>query len=253
MGKRDFKSNKSGQVIIVTALVISVLFLSTAIYVIEVGKEVPTVESSQSNVFSGYKQPITNTMISALANATGGGNPNILGTDIAELKTVILANSYQAMLTMDYFTLNSNGYENGVLISWGSNGQGVSSACASFVFSSFSLSANSNIEYKLNVTTAVNSSGNSRQINETTKQVNLTFNVLNEGKAALARNFTFSYRNGTDWIRIDLPTVTSLGDGTYKSTFNAEQSQPSDLMVVSLLCQDQRGIFVGTTLTCTST
>jgi hypothetical protein len=89
MGKRNFKSNKSGQVIIVTALVVSVLFLSTAIYVIEIGKEVPTVEPSQSNLFLGYKQQITNTMISALANATGGNNPNILETDIAELKTVI--------------------------------------------------------------------------------------------------------------------------------------------------------------------
>ncbi len=169
MEKRNFKSNKSGQVIIVTALVISVLFLSTAIYVIEVGKEAPTVEPNQSNVFLDYKQQITNTMISALANATGGSNPNILGTDLAELKTVILANSYQAMLTMDYSTLNSNGYKNGLLISWDTNGQGVSSACASFVFASSSHSANSNIEYTLNVTSAMNSSGTCRQINDTYK------------------------------------------------------------------------------------
>jgi hypothetical protein len=252
MRKRNFKSNKSGQVIIVTALVLSLLFLSTALYVIEIGKEVPTVEPSQINVFSDYKQPIKNTMISALANATGGSNSNILGTDMAELKTVILANSYQAMLIMDYSTLNSSGYQNGLLISWGANGRGVSSACASFVFDSYSLSANSNIEYTLNMTSAVNYSGNYRQINESTKQVNLTFNVLNEGKAALAKNFTFSYLNGTEWIQVDSPTITSLGDGTYKSTFSAEQSQPNDPMVVSLLCQDQRGIFVGANLTCTS-
>ena len=253
MGKRNFKSDKSGQVIIVTALIVSLLFLSTALYVIEVGKEVPTVEPSQSNVFSGYRQPTTSTMISALANATGGSNPNILETDIAELKTVILANSYQAMLTMDYSTLNTNGYQNGLLISWGSNGQGVSSACASFVFASSSLSANSNIEYTLNVTSAVNSSGNCRQINDTAKQVNLIFNVTNEDKAALAKDFTLSYQNGTDWIRVDSPSVTCSGTGTYTLTFNAEQSQPSDPMVVSLLCQDQRGIFVGANLTCTST
>ena len=251
MEKRNFKSNKSGQVIIVTALVVSVLFLSTAIYVIEVGKEVPTVEPNQSNLFSGYKQQMTNTMISALANATGGNNPNILEIDIAELKTVILANSYQAMLTMDYSTLNSNGYKNGLLISWDINGQGVSSACASFVFACSSLLANSNIEYTLNVTSAMNSIGICRQISDTSKQVNLTFNIMNEDKAALAQNITFSYRNGADWIRVNSPTITSFGNGTYKSTFNAEQSQPNDQMVVSLLCQDQRGIFVGATLTCT--
>jgi hypothetical protein len=252
MRKRNFKSNKSGQVIIVTALVVSLLFLSTALYVIEVGRDVPTVEPNQRNVFSDYRPPITNTMISALANATDGSNPNILDANLAELKTVILTNSYQAMLTMDYSTLNLNGYRNGLLISWGSNGQGVSSACASFVIASSSLSANSNIECTLNVTSRVNFSGDYRQINESTKQVNLTFNVLNEGKAALAQNFIFSYRMGTEWIQVDSPIVTCLGDGTYKSTFNAE-SPPSDQMVVYLLCQDLRGIFVGATLACTST
>lgn len=251
MGKRNFISDKSGQVIIVTALVVSVVFLSTALYVIEIGKEVPIVEPSQSNVFLGYKQSITSTLISALANATGGGNPDILGIDIAELKAVILANSYQAMLTMDYSLLNSNGYRNGLLISWGTNGQGVSSACASFAFASSSLSTNSNLEYTLNVTSELNLSGNYNQINDSTKQVNLKFNVLNEGKAALAKNFTFSYQNGLDWITVDSPSITTVGNGTYTLTFNAEQSQPSDPMVVSLSCQDQRGIFVGANQTCT--
>ncbi len=253
MEKRNFRSNKSGQVIIITALVISVLFLSTAIYVIEVGKEAPTVEPNQSNVFLDYKQQITNTMISALSNATGGNNPNILETDLAELKTVILANSYTTMLTIDYSTLNSSGYKNGLLISWNNNGQGVSSACASFVFASSSQSGNSNIEYTVNVTSSMNSSGTCRQINDALKQVNLTINVMNEGKAALARNFTFSYQNGTDWTRVDSPTVISFGNGTYKTTFNAEQSQSSNQIAVSLLCQDQRGIFEGTNLTCTDT
>jgi hypothetical protein len=250
MGKRNFMSDKSGQVIIVTALVVSVLFLSTAIYVIEIGKEVPMVEPSQSNIFLGYKQSITNTLISALANATGESNPDILVTDIAELKTVILANSYQAVLTMDYSPLNSNGYRNGLLISWGTTGKGVSSACASFTFASSSLSSNSNLDYRLNVTSEVNLSGSCNQINDSTKQVNLKFNVLNEGKAALAKNFTFSYQNGSDWIKVDSPNVTSVGNGTYTLTFNAEQSQPNDPMVVSLLCQDQRGIFVGANQTC---
>ena len=253
MGKRNFISDKSGQVIIVTALVVSVLFLSTALYVIEVGKEVPMVEPSQSNVFLGYKQSITSTLISALANATGGSNSDILGTDIAVLKTVILANSYKNLLTMDYSTLNSNGYQNGLLISWGTNGQGVSSAGASFTFASSSLLTNSNLEYTLNVTSAVNLSGNFNQINDSTKQVNLKFNVLNEGKAALVKNFTLSFQNGSDWIKVDSPNITTVGNGTYTLSFNAEQSQPSDPMVVSLLCQDQRGIFVGANQTCTVT
>ena len=82
------------------------------------------------------------------------------------------------MLTMDYNTLNSSGYQNGLWISWGANGQGVSSAYASFVFASSSPSATSNLEYALNVTSTVNLSGNYQQLNDTTKQVNLTINLF---------------------------------------------------------------------------
>jgi hypothetical protein len=253
MTKRNFKSDKSGQVIIVTALLVSGLLLSTALYVIEVGKEVPTIDANQSDVFSVYKQSTMSTLISALANASGGGNLNVLSVDLDALKTVILSNSYQALLTMDYNPLNSNGYQNGLLISWGANGFGISSACSSFVFASSSPTATSNLEYTLKVTSTVNLSGNYHQIDDTTKQVILTFTVQNEGKAALTQNFNVSYRNVTDWIQVNSSNTTDFGNGTYTVTFNSEQSQPSDPMVVSLLCEDQRGIFVGANLTCTST
>ena len=253
MGKRSFKRDNSGQVLIVSALLVALLLLSTALYVIEVGQEVPTVDASETNVFSGYQQSARSTLISALANATGGGNIAILGTDLAELKTVILSNSYQAMLTMDYSTLNSSGYQNGLWISWGANGQGISSAYTTFALASSSPSTTSNLEYAVNVTSAVNLSGNYHQLNDTTKQVNLTINVLNEGKAALAQNFTFSYQNATDWIAVDSPSTTNFGNGTYTVSFTAETSQLNDPLVVSVLSQDQRGIFAGANVTCTST
>jgi hypothetical protein len=125
LGKRSFRRAKSGQVLIVTALLVSVLLLSTALFVIETEKDVPTVDVNQNNVFYTYKQSTRTTLISALANATDGGNPNILSTDLNELKTVILANSYEAMLSVDCNTLNSSSYRNGLWISWGASGQGV--------------------------------------------------------------------------------------------------------------------------------
>jgi len=252
MGKRGFKRDSSGQVLIVSALVVALLLLSTALYVIEIEKKVPTVDASDGNVFSGYKQSARSTLISALANATDGGDTGILAADLNELKTALLSHSYQAMLTMDYNTLNSSGYQNGFWISWGANGQGVSSAYATFVFASSSPSATSNLEYAVNVTSAVNLMGN-YQLNDTTKQVNLTVNVLNEGKAALAQNFTFSYQNETDWVRVDSPSITNFGNGTYVVSFNAQTPQLNDPLVVSILCQDKRGIFVGANITCTST
>jgi hypothetical protein len=253
MRKQSFRRDSSGQVIIVTALLVSLIFLSTALYVIEVEKKVPSVDANQDCDFSTYKQSARSTLISALANATRGGPQNILSTDLAELKTVILSNSYQNMLTVDCATLNSSGYQNGVRISWGDKGQGISSAYATFAYSSLSPSASSKLEYEINVTSAVSLSGNYQQIDQNTKQVHLYVNVLNEGKSALAQNFTFSYQNSTDLVMVDSPNVTSFGDGAYTISFNAQTPQQNEPLVVSLLCQDQRSIFVGTNVTCTKT
>jgi hypothetical protein len=168
------------------------------------------------------------------------------------LKTAILSNSYQAMLTLDYIPLDSGDYHNGLLLSWGNNGQGVSSSSVFFVFHSQSPTASSNFEYNLNVTSSVNLRGSCHQLDDTTKQATITVNVQNDGKPALAQNFTVYYKNGVDWTPVNSLSITSLSDGTYTLTFNSQQSQPSDPLIISLLCQDQRGIFVGANLTCTS-
>jgi hypothetical protein len=228
-----------------------VLLLSTALFVIETGKDVPTVDTNQNNVFYTYRQSTRTTLISALANATDGGNQNILSTDLNELKTVILANSYEAMLTVDCNTLNSSSYHNGLWISWGANGQGVSSAYATFAFAASSPSASSNLEYALNVTSEVRLNGNYQQLTNTTKQVHLTFTVFNEGKAALTQNFAISYQDATNWIPVASPSTTNFGNGTYTASFITETPQSNDPLIVSLLCQDERGIFVGANVTCT--
>ena len=252
MAKRSFKRDSSGQVLIVSALLIASIFLSTALYVIEVGKETPTVDASQNNIFSGYPQSVKSTMISALANATNSGPTNILAADLNDLKTTLLSHSYRAQLTMDFNTLNSNGYQNGLRIIRGTNGQGISSAYTTFTFASSNPSATSNLEYAVNITSAVNLSGKYQQLTDTKKQVNLTIHVLNEGKPALAQDFTFSYQSEIDWIKVDSPNITSYGDGTYTVSFDVENPLPTDPLVVSMLCQDQRGVFVGANITCTS-
>ena len=250
MRKSGFRRECSGQVLIVSALIVALLLLSTALYVIEVGKQVPTV-SAETDVFFGYQQTTRSTLISALANVTADGNPVILGTDLGELKAAILSNSYQAMLTVNYDLMNSSNYQNGIWVSWKANGVGTSSAYSSFRFESSSPTATSNVEYAINVTSTLKINGNYLQLNDTIKQVNLTINVINEGKPALAHNFIFSYLNATDWVPVDLPSITSFGNGTYTASFNSETAQLNDPVVVSMNCQDERGIFVGARLTCT--
>jgi hypothetical protein len=252
MKKRDLKRDNSGQVLVITALLVALLLLSTAVYVIETEKEVPKIGTDENNAFPAYKQSTRNTLISALANVTNGGDVGVLTSDLNELKAAIASNSYQAILQMDFTPLNAAPYQNGIWISWGADGKGVSSAYVNFVFDSSGSSTTSNLEYALNLTSEADLSGNYLHFNDTLNQVNLIVNVLNEGKPALAQNFIFYFENATeDWIKVDSPSITDFGNGTYAVSFIAETDQLNPL-IVSMYCQDQRGILVGANVTCTN-
>jgi len=255
MKKRNLKQNSSGQVIIITALLVASLLLSTSIYIIETEKEVPTVGTDEKNILPSYKQSTINTMISALANVTNGGDPSVLTTDLNELNAAINSDSYQAMLQMDYTPLDVAPYQNGIWISWGANGQGISSAYVSFVFNSSGSSTTSDSAYNVNVTSAVDLSGNYFQLNSNLTQVNLTVNVLNEAAPALAQNFTFYFEYygsllTINWVQVDSPSITDFGNGTYTISFTTQTDPSNDPLLVSMLCQDQRGICVGANVTC---
>jgi hypothetical protein len=250
MKKLGSRRNNSGQVIIVTALLVAVLLISTAIFVIETGKAVPKAGSHEDNVFSFYEQSLRNTLISALANVTSGGDPQVLKADLNELNLVLTSHSYETIFTMNCKPLNLVPYQNGLWISWDANGKGVSSVYVSYVFSSSGFSTATNMENAANITSEITLSGRYLQLNDTLKQANLTVNVQNEGKPALAQNFKFFFQNATDWIKADSPSITDFGNGTYAVLFNAETASPSGPLLVSMYCQDQRGIMVGSNVTC---
>jgi hypothetical protein len=254
MRKRSIRQDSSGQVVIVTALLVALLLLSTALYVIETEKTTPLAKATE-NDFSAYKQSVVNTLISALANATNGGDSNVLVTNLAELKSVITAHSYHAMLLMDYNVSNTSPYQNGIWVSWGTSGQGVSSVYATFGFNSSEPLATSYLAYDVNITTAVNYSGTYVRQLGNAKLVNLTVNVLNEAEPALAQNFTFFYDydgslSTVDWLEISLPTINNFGNGTYAVSFTCNTAQRTNDMIVSMFCHDQRGIQVSANATC---
>jgi hypothetical protein len=255
MKNRNLRHDNSGQVIVITALMVALVLLSTAIFVIETEKDVPTVSPDTNNVFLAYQQAARSTLISALASITNGGNPSILTADLNELNSSITSHSYQSILQMNFTPLNETLYKNGILI-WGTDGQGISSAYVTFYFNSTEASATSSLEYAINVTSQVNLSGSYLQLNGTLNQVNLTVNVLNEGKPALAQNFTFYYKDAAfsteNWTQVTSPSIRDFGNGTYAVSFDAQTQQPGDPLLASMHCLDQRGILIDANVTCTN-
>ncbi len=247
---RSFRRDCRGQVIVVTALLVAVILLTTAMYVIETQKSTPTIQESTGVPIDSYRTAVKSTLVSALANVSGGGNSAILASDLTELKTIILARSYESQLTLTYNLLSSGGYTDGLRVYWGSSGDGLSSAYATVSCSSSSYSGGSEVSYIVNVTSRVHMNGNYMQLNETHKQVNLLIELSDESGPELAHSVTLSYLNASSWVLADSPSITDFGNGTYTATFLAQTGQIDEPLDVSTVCLDARGISVGANVTC---
>jgi hypothetical protein len=110
-------------------------------------------------------------------------------------------------------------------------------------------------EYTVNVTSEIEVTGSYTLLTESLKQVNLTCKVFNEGKPALAQNFTIYYeQDGSlpeEWVQVEAPSITDYGNGTYVISFTAETTNPDDPMLVSVHSHDLRYILVKANVTCT--
>jgi hypothetical protein len=242
--KSNFRRDNKGQVIVITALLIALIILSTVVYVTAIVKQAPAVEANQYDMYPQYHQSLRNTLISALANITKNGDTQVLDVDISKLNQLFSSHYYGSMLQINYTLLNDSQYQNGLCISNQQKNHAVIGAQVIYQLSSIGNAKISNAQDMVNVTSEAYLSGNCVQINETTKQATLTIQVLNEGKPALAAGFTCYYQNGTDWIKAENFDTTDFGNGTYTIVFLAQLSQPSDQIVASLNVLDQRGINV---------
>jgi hypothetical protein len=252
MKKRSFSHSNSGQVIVITALMVAMVLLSTAIFVIETEKDVPTDLTNPTSVFPVYQQALRNTLISALANVTNGGNPSVLAVDLSSLKSAIDAYSYQSMTQMNFTSVTQAPYRNGVNMSWGNEGQGISSACAIVEIQSTEATSESISSYIVNITTEINLSGSYIQLDSNLTQVNLTVNVQNENVPALAQNVSLYVENTAGiWNEVNPLSVNDFGNGTYTAAYTLRTSASVYPLQVSAVCQDQRGIVVGANATCT--
>jgi len=245
MKGRNAKSHNSGQALIVASLVISVMLLSTAYYVYDTEVNITTSQTAADLSFLTTKSSIVNTLTSALANVTNGGDTGILRTDLDELSSTIENDSYDGILDLQFTPLNSSLYQNGIYISWGSNGTGISSAFVSFLINFSGPYDNSYSEYEANVTTAIaiesTITGNGPE-----KDVNVTCTMLNEEDSALASDITIYYQNETSgpWTTV-LPSDNLIsidyGNGTYFMSFTVSAQ---NTLQVSAQAHDLRNILV---------
>jgi len=256
MKTRHTSRGNSGQVLIIVSLIVTMLLLSTALYVAETEKDAAVYETEVEPAFSAYRLGTMHTIISALSNISNGEFTDILVADLNQFNSVVGNHLFNAIFKMKFTPFNMTPYQDGVWIDWGSSGKGVSSAYVNFILNSSGTSATYYSEYAVNITSEIDVSGVYTLLNGSLKQVTVTCTVLNEGKPALARNFTVYYEQDgllfpEEWVQVASPSITDYGNGTYLMSFTAETTNQDDPLLVSVHCHDLRYIFIKANATCT--
>jgi hypothetical protein len=253
--QRKFRANSSGQLLIVAALAIAILISSTTIYVYELSKETNSEDySAISNFVLALKQSTRNAMISSLANVSNGGEKNVLAANLNRLSHVFRSINNLGICQLAFTPLSDSNYDSGTWLSWNISDMGVSSAYANFTLEVYGMAMNITLNYAVNVTTAITLNGYYTKLSGNEKLVNLTCNVYNEGKPALAKNMTFFYERLGSWLPVDPSSNLSImdyGNGTYRVSFTI--STPSNAVHVSAHIYDLRDIFVQANTTCYET
>lgn len=246
------KRGCSGQVLLVGVLVIALLLLSTELYVYDLGK---ALDEGNQNSFTDFilavKAGSKHVVIGSLANVSEGGTSQTLGNNLERWSSFV-GSRYQFGKCILTFTLGDvTPYSSGVWIFWGTDGLGVSGAYANFTLQVLDRGTDVNLKYAINTTTTILIQGTYKQMQGSSKQVNVTCNLLNEGKPALAENLTLYYKNLDDWLTPGPQnnyTIIDYGTGTYFTSFVADIS--SSTVEVSVHVSDQRHIHVQANATC---
>lgn len=248
--RKSNKRGRSGQIIVVSALVIALIMTSTAMYIYELSGNIGDTDSYVLNDFIssielGSKHAIT----SALANTTNSGSNQTLATNLNEWRTVIERQYSLGKIALNYALRGTSPYSSGLRIDWGTNGSGVSEAYVTLQLNVSGRETDMQLPYDINVSTRLHIEGFMTQISPSSKQVTIVCRLFNEGQQALAENLTFYYEQSNQWIEAtNSLIITDYGDGTYRAAFNVETTATS--LDVSARVFDLRNIQVQTNATC---
>jgi len=254
MKTRKNRRHCSGQILVLAVLVVSLVLLSTQLYIYEVSRSLEGTESMRVNGFVlamklGSKHIVTG----ALANISVGGDNLILSANLGGWASFTSGLYQFGKPVLNYTLRNISPYTNGTRLSWGTDGFGITSAYTDFDFSLSDRQVNVEVPYAVNITTSLVVEGVYQTLQDSMKQINVTCNVLNEGNPALAESVTVLYEDSGSWQRADKQSIYSFadyGNGTYLAFFEA--AILGENVNVSVQAYDVRGVYVQANATCTN-
>ena len=249
----------SGQTLVITALVISLLTLSIFYGVFEASRrsEMDNLTTLNDYVFV-TKLGLKKTVISSLANFSSGGTNEILATNLNKYVSIVGNQAYFGKVSILFTLLDVPPYQSGLHLSWDSEGTGLSSAYANYSLVFTKTEANLQFKHETNITTKLDVEGTYNQLEGNARNLTVNCKILNEGEPSLAKNITISYEldgdpSNQEWINASSTNNIDYGNGTYRMSFIAETESVNDPMLISAQVYDMRGIFVLANATCSET
>ncbi len=245
---RNFKSNRSGQVLIIAALAVALLISSTIVYTYQTSRVTNvsqpfSVQDFARNVKIGSR----NLMIGSLVDLTGGGTET-LGTNLDRWFDFVKSQYYLGECVLNFELCDEAPYSDGLWESWAENGFGVSSVKADFTLNLSGSQSEVIVAFPVNITSSVISNGAYYSNPAFWQDVNITINLHNEGESALAEDLTVYFQHTSGWRNAEQLSsylLTDYGNGTYRVFFTVSRFWTHQL---SIRIFDQRNIFVQSVL-----
>jgi hypothetical protein len=240
---------------VVTALLIALIITSTATYIYELSGNIGDADSYTLNdLIDSIELGSTHAIVSALANITNGGQNQMLATDLNDWTAAVGQQYWLGKFTLNYALKDTSPYTDGLYISWGAMGSGVSEAYVSFQLNESGSEIEMQRSYYVNVSSSLYVEGYMTQNVSGTERVVVSCILFNDGEPALAKNLTLYYRESTEWIAPNATNNYVLrddGNGTYTAIFNVATTATS--LDVSAHVFDSRQILVQANTTCNAT
>ena len=244
----------SGQIFVIAVLVVSLVLLSTQVYIYEIRNSLEETRSTRVNDFVLAVKLGSNNIISgSLTNITRGGDSLVLFENLERWASFVDSFYMFGTPILNFTLKNTSPYISGTYLFWGTEGLGTSSAYSDFNFSLVDGQVNVQLAYSVNVTTSIVVESVYRTLSGDLRQVNVTCSLLNQGKPAPAENVMVLYESSGFWNRADQQSsyaFTDYGNGTYFISFEADI--PETNVNVSAQVYDSRGVYVQANATSTS-
>jgi hypothetical protein len=238
--------SRRGQVLILAAFAISILLLSTNVYIyrnsrIDASSAYGTLIDYAQHIRLGSIHAVT----ASLVNVSNGGATSNLGENLDRWEA-FTRSDYRFGICALNATLGSQApYSDGVWLDWGTSGVGVSSAYADFTLGIGGRGAEIDWAFPVNKATEIRGFGSYTVVSGDQKNVTATLYVLNEGSPALAQSTTLEYMRTGLWNDASLEgdyTMMDYGNGTYRFTFSAVV--PGNQIDIRMQVNDLSGVFV---------